>query len=259
MQKTDTLTPKVNILGVKVNAVNLHQTLQIFEEWIHARKPNYVCVTPAHGVMECVNDPPLRKVFNASGLTTPDGMAIVWILKLLGYRAVSRVYGPDLLEAACQESISKGWKHFLYGGAPGIAEKLACELQKSYPGLQICGMYTPPYRPLTPQEDQQVIDLINSAGADIVWMGISTPKQEHWMAEHLGKLSAPVMVGVGAAFDFLSGNKKQAPLWMQRSGLEWLFRLATEPGRLWKRYIQYPYFVLLVAAQLCGLKKFPQE
>jgi N-acetylglucosaminyldiphosphoundecaprenol N-acetyl-beta-D-mannosaminyltransferase len=130
------------------------------------------------------------------------------------------------------------------------------QLQASFPGLCVVGVYSPPFRPLTPEEDQQVIETINNKNPDIVWVGISTPKQERWMASHLEKLNAPVLIGVGAAFDFLSGNKPQAPLWMQKSGLEWFFRLATEPRRLWRRYIQYPKFVLLVAAQACGILKF---
>lgn len=235
------------------------QALETIESWVAQRHPNYICVTPAHGVMDCQRDPSLRRIFNSSGLTTPDGMAIVWLLKLHGYAHVSRVYGPDLMLAVCEQSVQRGYRHFLYGGAPGVAEALAAKLQARLPGLQIAGVYSPPFRPLTPDEDRAVVQQINAAQTDIVWVGISTPKQERWMSEHLGQLTAPVMVGVGAAFDFLSGRKKQAPRWMQRSGLEWLFRLATEPRRLWRRYLQYPRFVVLVLAQLAGFKQYPLE
>jgi N-acetylglucosaminyldiphosphoundecaprenol N-acetyl-beta-D-mannosaminyltransferase len=150
--------------------------------------------------MECQHNPSLRPLFNRSGMTTPDGMSVVWLLKLMGHKNVTRVYGPDLMRAVCQRSAeTTGYRHFLYGGAPGVTEELADRLQASYPGLKIAGMYSPPFRPLTEAEDQEVIDMINASQADIVWVGISTPKQEIWMAEHLGKVNAPVMVGVGAA------------------------------------------------------------
>jgi N-acetylglucosaminyldiphosphoundecaprenol N-acetyl-beta-D-mannosaminyltransferase len=190
-------------------------------------------------------------------MTTPDGMAIVWLLKLKGQRHVSRVYGPDLMLTVCEQSVRSGLKHFLYGGAPQVAEKLAHKLQTHFPGLQIAGIYCPPFRPLTSEEDQAVIQQINDSQADIVWVGISTPRQERWMAEHIGHLTTPVLIGVGAAFDFISGNKRQAPYWMQRSGLEWLFRLATEPRRLWRRYAQYPLFAMLVLAQELGIQRYP--
>jgi N-acetylglucosaminyldiphosphoundecaprenol N-acetyl-beta-D-mannosaminyltransferase len=163
------------------------------------------------------------------------------------------------MRAVCQHSVGKGWRHYLYGGDVGVAEKLSGSLQKDYPCIQVVGTYTPPFRPLTEEEDQAVVEQINLVRPDIVWIGISSPKQERWMAEHRGLVTAPVMIGVGAAFDFLSGNKRQAPRWMQRSGLEWLFRLSTEPRRLWRRYIQYPYFGLLVLAQSLGIKRFPVD
>jgi N-acetylglucosaminyldiphosphoundecaprenol N-acetyl-beta-D-mannosaminyltransferase len=245
---------RVNILGVNVSAINLGQAIERIEDWITYRSMNYVCVTPAHSVMDCVRNPALRKIFNASGLTTPDGMSLVWLLKLKGQRHVDRVYGPDLMKAICQRSVAMGWSHYLFGGEVGVVEALSTTLQKNYPGIQIAGTWCPPFHPLTQEEDENITNDINLAHADIVWVGIGSPKQERWMAEHLGRLNAPVMVGVGAAFDYLSGKKRQAPRWMQRSGLEWLFRLGTEPRRLWRRYIQYPYFGWLVFIQLLGYK-----
>lgn len=251
---------RVNILGVNVSAINMAQATHLIEEHISSMHPTYVCVTPAHGIMECHRDHELRKIFNASGMTTPDGMSIVYLLHMKGFGYVTRVYGPDLMETMCQESSDgKNYKHFLYGGAPGVVNQLKGSLESRYPGLKIVGTYTPPFRPLTEVEDQQVVELINRSKPDIVWIGISTPKQERWMAEHLGRIDAPVMIGVGAAFDFLSGNKKQAPRWLQRIGFEWLFRLISEPRRLWKRYAEYPLFVFLVIAQVLGLKQFPIE
>jgi N-acetylglucosaminyldiphosphoundecaprenol N-acetyl-beta-D-mannosaminyltransferase len=186
-------------------------------------------------------------------MTTPDGMAVVWILNLKGYRGVRRVYGPDLLLASCQHGLEKGYRHYFYGGAPGVAERLGAKLRARLPMLQVAGSYTPPFCSLSVEEDAAIVCQINAARADIIWVGLSSPKQEFWMHAHLGKLSAPVMVGVGAAFDFLSGNKPQAPVWMQHTGLEWLFRLLSEPRRLWPRYRQYPKFAMLVIAEWLGL------
>ena len=248
---------KVKILNIGISAINMGMALETIESWIASRQKQYIAVTPAHSIMECYKHPELRPIFNDSGMTTPDGMAVVWLLRLLGMKHVSRVYGPDLLLAACQHSTKVHWKHFFYGGAPNIAELLAQRLAQRFPGLKIVGVYSPPFRPLTMEEDKAIVETINASGADIVWVGISSPKQEIWMSQHLGRLNAPVMVGVGAAFDFLSGNKKQAPRWIQRSGFEWLFRFASEPRRLWRRYAQYPLFVLLVTSQLLGLRKFP--
>lgn len=245
---------RVDVLGVGISAINLTEALETIEGWLQRKDPNYVCVTPAHGVMESRRNPKLRKILNESGMTTPDGMSIVWLLKMYGHSKVTRVYGPDLMLAVCRYSAQQGFRQFLYGGEDGVAEELARKLQTRFPGLSIAGTYTPPFRSLTPEEDKEIIERINRSEADIVWIGISTPKQELWMADHIGKLDAPVIIGVGAAFDFLSGKKLQAPTWMQRNGMEWLFRFLTEPRRLWRRYIQYPKFVLLVIAQLIRSK-----
>jgi N-acetylglucosaminyldiphosphoundecaprenol N-acetyl-beta-D-mannosaminyltransferase len=248
---------RVNVLGVEISSINMARALAMFQEWIDRKIRQYVCVTPAHAVMDCYRDVSLRRVFNESGLTTPDGMAIVWLLRLRGARHVGRVYGPDLMNEVCRISVQRGWSHFLYGGEPGVAESLKGSLEKQYAGLRVVGTYSPPFRALSDAEDRELTAAINLACPDIVWVGISSPKQERWMHDHLGKLDASVMVGVGAAFDFLSGRKPQAPSWIQRMGLEWLFRLAMEPGRLWPRYSQYPLFVFLAIAQLAGWRRFP--
>jgi N-acetylglucosaminyldiphosphoundecaprenol N-acetyl-beta-D-mannosaminyltransferase len=254
-----TAIPRANILGVNVSAINMDQAVETIECWLTLGEQNYICVTPAHGVMDCQRDPELRWIFNHSGLTTPDGMSIVWLLKLKGYHHVNRVYGSDLLLAACERSLETGWRHFFYGGAPGVAQRLSARLVARFPRLQVAGAYMPPFRPITEDEDRAITNSINAAGPEIVWVGLSTPKQERWMAGHVGKLNAPVLVGIGAAFDFLSGSKPHAPRWIQRSGFEWLFRLATEPRRLWRRYIQYPYFLWLVLGQMLGLKHYPLD
>jgi len=252
--------PRVNILGVGISAINMATALEIIEKWITEQSPHYVCVTPVHSVMDCQHSPALRHIQNASGLSTPDGMPLVWLSRLKGFRHVERVYGPDLMLALCERSAAKGYRHFFYGGAEGVPEQLASVLQKRFPGLQVAGTFSPPFRPLTPEEDEQIVQIINKAAPDVVWVGLGSPKQEYWMAEHVGRLTAPVLIGVGAAFDFLTGRKPQAPRWMQRAGLEWLFRLLTEPRRLWRRYlINNPLFLALVALQALGVRRYRLE
>jgi len=247
---------RCNILGIGVSAINMLQALQTIAGWVNECAPHYICVTPAHAIMDVYQDEELRQIYNHSGLTTPDGMAIVWLLKWYGHSGVNRVYGPDLLQAVCGQSVEHGYRHFFYGAAPGVAQQLADSLQGHYPGLDVVGVESPPYRSLTPEEDADVVRRIRDAKPDFVWVGIGSPRQERWMREHLALLDVPVLVGVGAAFDFLSGNKPQAPRWIQRSGLEWLFRLISEPRRLWRRYIRYPKFVVLAVLQRLGLISF---
>ena len=255
-----TAVPRGNILGVGVSAINMSQALQIIAGWMDDHTPRYVCVTPAHAVMECYRQPQLRSIYNNSGLTTPDGMSIVWLLKLLGFSHVDRVYGPDIMLEVCRSSQDSGYKHYFYGAAPGVADQLAENLLKKFPGLKIVGVESPPFRELTDAENQEMMKRIRSASPDIVWVGIGSPRQEKWMSEHLKELDVPVLIGVGAAFDFLSGNKPQAPRWIQRSGMEWFYRLLSEPRRLWKRYVlSYPRFIVLVVLQMLGIKKFDLE
>lgn len=207
--------------------------------------------------MESQRNPAIRKIHNSAGLVTPDGMPLVWVSRLYGYPDVKRVYGPDLMVALCSSSIEKGYRHFFYGGTEGLADQLVECLVQRYPGLQVAGIYSPPFHPLSEEEDRKIVSLIKNADPDIIWVGLSTPKQEIWMSEHIDRLGNCVLFGVGAAFDFLSGNKKQAPSWMQSIGLEWFFRLSTEPKRLWKRYlINNPLFLILVISQAIGLKKY---
>ncbi len=241
---------RVDILGVQVSAINMAQAVATIGNWISTKTKHYVCVTPAHSVMDCVNDPSLYELFNNSGMTTPDGMSLAWILKMKGNKHVERVAGSDLMTAVLAASGQKGWRHYFYGGCPGVPEKLAQTFKRKYPDLQIVGTYSPPFRVLTPAETDDVHSSINAAQPDIIWVGISSPKQERWMTANIDKLNASVLVGVGAAFDFLSGQKIRAPLWMQQIGLEWLFRFFTEPRRLWPRYRLYPQFVMLAVAQM---------
>jgi N-acetylglucosaminyldiphosphoundecaprenol N-acetyl-beta-D-mannosaminyltransferase len=203
-------------------------------------------------------DDGFRAIHNGAGIVTPDGMPLVWLCRWAGHPAVSRVYGPDLLHATCAHSVARGYRHFFYGGGPGVAETLAEHLQGRFPGLVVAGTHTPPFRALDDAEMATTAALIDAARPDFVWVGLSTPKQERWMAAFRGRLAAPILIGVGAAFDFHSGTKPQAPYWIQRSGFEWLFRLATEPKRLWPRYRKViPGFLWNLALQKTGLKRFP--
>jgi N-acetylglucosaminyldiphosphoundecaprenol N-acetyl-beta-D-mannosaminyltransferase len=206
---------RVNILGVGVSAINTAQALQTIDGWIRQREQHYVCVTGVHGIMESQRDIKLKAIHNQAGLVTPDGMPLVWLSRLKGFPWVERVYGPDLMLAVCQQSLLKGYRHFFYGGADAVVQKLVGRLTQKFLGLQIAGCWSPPFRPLTREEDDRLIQVINRTEADIVWVGLSTPKQEYWMHSHLGCIAAPVTIGVGAAFDFHAGVKRQAPRWMQ--------------------------------------------
>jgi N-acetylglucosaminyldiphosphoundecaprenol N-acetyl-beta-D-mannosaminyltransferase len=254
------LPPRVNILGVGVHALNLRSAVAAIQNAIETRTKGYVCVTGVHGVSEAQEDPAFRAILNRAFLNTPDGMPMVWLSKSLGHPETGRVYGPDLLLEVCQASESNGWRHFFYGGGPGTAEALSTVLQSKFPRLQIVGTCTPPFRPLTAMEFQEVQAEVVTARPDIIWVGLSTPKQELFMASTLSDLNVSVMIGIGAAFDLISGKVKQSPRWIQRSGFEWLYRLIQEPRRLWKRYLKNnPLFVCRLFLQFTGLKSYPIE
>jgi N-acetylglucosaminyldiphosphoundecaprenol N-acetyl-beta-D-mannosaminyltransferase len=239
---------RVDVLGVGISAIDPTDALGEVTRWIDGGLKHYVCVTGVHGVMESQRDPELLRIHNESGLTTPDGMPMVWAARIAGAKNTQRVYGPDLMLAVCERAAQRGWGCFLYGATEEVLEQLRSNLSDRYPGLPIVGTHSPPFRALTPEEDEAVVRQINESGAQIVWVGLSTPKQERWMASHIGRLNASALFGVGAAFDMHAGNLRQAPRWMQRSGLEWLFRLASEPRRLWRRYaVNNPRFVLAIS------------
>jgi N-acetylglucosaminyldiphosphoundecaprenol N-acetyl-beta-D-mannosaminyltransferase len=247
---------KLDILGVKVSCINLDDAVATIEQWIIGNSRQYVCITGAHGIMESRGNTELRRIHNEAGMVTPDGMPLVWLARLNGKNHVDRVYGPDLMRRMTSVSAARGYRQFYYGGGPGVAETLQKVLTQAHPNLVVAGTYSPPFRNLTPQEDARIVDTINAARPDILWVGLSTPKQEFWMARHLGAIKVPVMIGVGAAFDFVAGVKPQAPLWMQRNGLEWLFRSCSEPRRLWRRYAYIiPGFSLLALGQVLRRSK----
>lgn len=238
------------ILGMRVDPTSYKEATQKIIGWAHNAESRYVCVANVHMVMEAYDAPDFREVVNQSDLVTPDGVPLVWALRKMGCADQQRVYGPELTlrvaEAASKNNIPVGF----YGGAPQTLELLVKNLQIKYSDLRVVYQYSPPFHPLTEEEDQRIVEAINTSGARLLFVGLGCPKQERWMGEHHRKLQA-VLLGVGAAFDFAAGLKRQAPAWMQRNGLEWLFRLVQEPQRLWRRYlIQNPRFVVLFMLQL---------
>jgi N-acetylglucosaminyldiphosphoundecaprenol N-acetyl-beta-D-mannosaminyltransferase len=248
---------RANVLGVGISGLNLDAAVEQLVRALELKIKGYVCVTGVHGVSEAQQDPAFRQILNLAFLNTPDGMPMVWMGRLQGFSDMGRVYGPDLMLRICEISSARRFTHFFYGGIQGVGEELKCRLEQRFPGLSVVGTYSPPFRPLTSEEEDQLRLKLANLRPDIVWVGLSTPKQEKFMAEHWEKLDATLFIGVGAAFDFHAGRIRQAPRWMQRSGLEWLFRLACEPRRLWKRYLKNnPLFVLLAICQLIGLRKY---
>lgn len=260
LRENGKLAARVNVLGVGLSALNLDLAEEVIGRALKERRKGYICVTGVHGVSEAQSDEGFRLILNNSLLNTPDGMPMVWMGRLQGVKHMSRVYGPDLMLRVCDWTRRNGGSHFLCGGGPGVAEALREGLEAKFPGLKIVGTYTPPFRPLNAGEEMELQARISALKPDIIWVGLSTPKQEKFMAQYLPKLDTTLMFGVGAAFDFHAGRVRQAPRWMQRSGLEWLFRLCCEPRRLWKRYLKNnPLFVGRAFLQLTGLKKYPLE
>jgi N-acetylglucosaminyldiphosphoundecaprenol N-acetyl-beta-D-mannosaminyltransferase len=254
------MTNRVNVLGVGISVLNMQSALGEIAAAVREKRKGYICVRDAHGVMLAQEDAAFRRILNEAFLCTPDGMPMVWMGRLRGHREMSRVYGPDLMLEVCAWSEINPCHHFFYGGVPGVAEMLAEKLKAKFPKLEVVGTFTPPFRPLNPEEEKELQEMLRAAKPDILWVGLSTPKQEKFMAEFLPKLDVTLMIGVGAAFDFHSGRVRQAPRWMQRSGLEWFYRLCQEPRRLAKRYFKNnPLFALKIAGQLCGLKKYPMD
>jgi N-acetylglucosaminyldiphosphoundecaprenol N-acetyl-beta-D-mannosaminyltransferase len=244
------------VLGVGVHAVDPAGALAVIRGWIASRQKHYVCLAAVHGIMECQHDPSLKAIYNAAGLCLPDGMPLVWVGRSQR-QPVARVYGPDLTLALCASAAADGRSVYFHGGAEGVAASLAAEMSRRFPGLRVAGFGAPPFRPLTADEEAETVARINGCGPDVVFVGLGCPKQERWMAAFRGRLEAPVLLGVGAAFDFHTGRLAQAPAALQSAGLEWLFRLVHEPRRLWYRYLVYnPLFVALVAGQALGWRRF---
>jgi N-acetylglucosaminyldiphosphoundecaprenol N-acetyl-beta-D-mannosaminyltransferase len=240
------------VLDVPLALTDYSRTLAWMDGMVGARWPGYICVCNVHTVMASREDPELRAALLASSFNVPDGQPLVWAINSLGHSLAGRVYGPELMARACAHASARGQRFYLYGGRnQGALVQLALNLRQRYPGVRIVGGYSPPHRQLTDEEQDAVVDEINRSRADIVWVGIGVPKQEKWMARMRPLLEPPVLVGVGAAFDFHAGLVPQAPNWLQEAGLEWAYRLAHEPRRLWRRYLRYnPRFLTAFARQL---------
>ncbi len=250
-------TDYANVLGVKVSAVNMNLAVQLADQWISSGKPGYACVTAVHGVMEAQDDPSFLGILNNAVLNVPDGMPITWVGRFQGHSGMNRVFGPDFMLALCELSLERGYRNFLYGGQPGVADQLRDVLRMRFPGLQIVGTCTPPFRELNPQEEEALFGQIRTLKPDILWIGLGAPKQERFMARYFEQLQVPLMIGVGAAFDFHTGRIRDCSDWMKRAGLQWLHRLVQDPGRLWKRYLRTnPAFLWHIALQLAGLRRF---
>jgi len=223
------------VIDTKIAALKFEDTVDVIEEWARIKKPSYVCICNTHSLVTASNDRGFQEALDKADLCTPDGMPLVWALKMLGFKDQDRVDGPKLMLKLCENSILNKNRIFLFGSTPGTLEKMTKALKERYEGIIICGSYSPPFRDLTNQEEHEIVELINHSRPDIVFVGLGCPKQELWMSRNLMKMNT-VMIGVGAAFDFISGGKKRPPIFFQRIGLEWLFRLISDPKRLWKRY-----------------------
>ena len=223
------------VLTSPINVLSWRETLDLISEWAEKRSSRYICICNVHSVVTAMQEPDFCEVVRQADMATPDGMPVAWMLRLLGEKGQQRINGPDLMWKYCELAASRGEPVFFYGSTDDTLAKLRAALLKAFPAFKLAGMYSPPFRALSEQEDQQTVDMINASGAGVVFVGLGCPKQEKWMAEHRGRINA-VMIGVGAAFDYHAGTIKRAPLWMQRNGLEWFYRLCTEPRRLWRRY-----------------------
>ena len=246
------------ILGVRIDALTREKTLAVMDHWIRTKQRDYIVLTGAHGIVHMQDDPGVREINNRAGLVTPDGMPEVWLGRLAGHEDIEKVSAPDIMVRTFEASHERGYRHFFYGGKEGVADKLSGVLRESYAGIEIVGTCTPPFRPLTEREVADISATINRSEADVVWCGLGCPKQETWMDQFRPLLDAPVLIGVGAGFDFLSGEKPLAPKWIHQSGLEWLFRMMSEPKRLVPRYSTVvPRFIWLNLLEKLGLHRSP--
>jgi len=237
---------QLKLLGVKIDRVTMEETIDAVKNLIRSKGfyGRYICVANVDSVMGSRRDERLMSALNSSFLTVADGMPLVWAGRFLGCSVRERVAGPDLMIDLIRISDHEGFTHFFYGSSEEVLAALEKKLRERFPGTKIVGSLAPPFRPITLEEDRKMVEAINAASPDILWVGLGAPKQELWMAEHHGRVKVPVMIGVGAAFDFHAGSKKRAPFWMQKNGLEWAWRLSQEPGRLWRRYLidDFPFF-----------------
>lgn len=250
--------PRANVLSVGISSINMDLAVDLASQWIDAGRPGYICLTGVHGVMEARADLAFRRILNRAVINAPDGMPMTWVGRLQGFRHMDRVFGPDFMAAMCRLSAERGYSNFLYGGQPGVAELLRKNLQTKFPGLHVSGTYTPPFSALTPEQEREVVARVQESKPHILWVGLGTPKQERFMAQYLHRLEVPLLVGVGAAFDYHTGRIRDCSAWVKRAGLQWAHRAMQDPVRLWKRYLRNnPIFLWHIATQISGLRRYP--
>jgi N-acetylglucosaminyldiphosphoundecaprenol N-acetyl-beta-D-mannosaminyltransferase len=248
----------INILGISLHPMRFMTAADLLEQWIAERLPRIVCFPGSDMLAASQRNTKLGSALNGADLTATDGMMLVRLCRWFGAAQAERVYGPDLMLELCRRSPAGGYRHFFYGGKPGVVATLTDRLQEQFPGLSVVGAISPPFRPLTESELAEDIRLINESHADVVWIGLGSPKQELWVTENRSRLHPPLLLAVGAAFDFHAGSVRQAPRWVREAGGEWLFRLCTQPRRLWRRYVvQVAQFLGLLTLQVTRLRKFP--
>lgn len=252
-------TPSIRILGNRVHMVEIPDVVQIMDRWIttERNRTHHVVNTGMHGIMEAHRNPAFKVILENADLFAPDGILVILVARLRGYRIRKKNTGPELLWQFAEVADRKGYKYFIFGDTEETIQLLATKLGEAFPGLQIVGLVSPPFRPLTPEEDVSFVQAINQAKPDVLWVGLGMPKQEEWVAHHRDRLEVPVVVGAGATFKFLSGTVRRSPAWMRNGGLEWLWRLYQEPKGIWRRVIiDAPRFAGLVALELSGMKRY---
>lgn len=247
---------RVNVLGVPVDPIDPERALRRAAELLRRREKAYVCAVSVHGILEAQRDPQVALAFAGAAMVIPDGRPMVWVGRMQGHRCIRQVTGPDLMRAIFTRPEFHGCSHFFYGGNPGVAQDLATICTRRFPGVRISGAYTPPFRDLNPQEEVELIDLLHRLRPDILWVGISTPRQELFMRRLLPHLDHGLLFGVGAAFDFHTGRIRDCAPWIKRIGFQWLHRLMQDPRRLWRRNLCNATFLWHIALQLTGLKKY---
>ena len=249
VKRKDVNSSRSKILGIDFDLITPEAVFEKIEDWKRNNEQHYITFTNPHSVLLCHRDEEMKVATERASIILPDGIGIIYAANLLGYTHYGRVSGPDTMLKLCDLGQNKGYKHFFFGGKKDVAKKLAEQLSEKFPGLQVAGTYYPPFRLITSREDDEVLQMINDTNPDIIWVGLGAPKQEKWMAYHIGHVKATAMIGVGAAFDFHSGNLKRSPFWFQKYGLEWLYRLSKDPKRLWRRNLDSPVFLSKILYQ----------